>query len=120
MGVKGLWKLLEPVGRRVDLATLRGTIVAVDASIWLVQFVKAMRGPDGEALPAAHLLGTFRRVLRLLFFRIRPVFVFDGGTTPLKRRTVLLRAPRRATHDAQHSALLRRIVLNAALRSRSG
>jgi DNA excision repair protein ERCC-5 len=37
----------------------------VDASIWLMQFVKAMRGEDGQMLPNAHLLGTFRRLVKV-------------------------------------------------------
>lgn len=37
MGVKGLWDLLAPAGRRVSAANLKGKIVAVDAAIWLVQ-----------------------------------------------------------------------------------
>lgn len=90
----------------------------MDASIWLTSFVKAMRDGEGETLANAHLLGTFRRVLRLLFYRIRPIFVFDGGAPQLKRRTVLLRAQRRATQAAQHGAVLRRLVLGAALRGR--
>ena len=82
MGVKQLWKLLLPVARRVDIATLSGKVVAVDASIWLIQFVKAMRDSNGEMIMNAHLLGTFRRICRLLFHRIRPIFVFDGGLFP--------------------------------------
>lgn len=40
MGVKGLWPLLEPMGRRVNIESLAGKRLAVDASIWLVQFLK--------------------------------------------------------------------------------
>lgn len=32
---------------------------------------------------------------QLLFHRIRPVFVFDGGTPALKRKTVMTRKQRR-------------------------
>lgn len=35
-----------------------------DASIWVHQFVKAMRDSQGEPLPNAHLLGFFRRACR--------------------------------------------------------
>lgn len=62
-----------------------------DASIWLVQFIKAMRNEKGEMLHNAHLLGFFRRICRLLFHRIRPVFVFDGATPALKKRTTIAR-----------------------------
>ena len=57
MGVKGLWNLLEPTGRRVDISTLSGRRVAVDASIWLVQFIKAMRDEGRDIIHNAHLLG---------------------------------------------------------------
>ena len=46
MGVKGLWRLLLPIGRRISIETLAGKVLAVDASIWLTQFVKAMRDPQ--------------------------------------------------------------------------
>jgi hypothetical protein len=60
MGVQGLWELLQPVGRTVDLQTMANRRYAVDASIWITQFVKAMRDEDGSktatavALPHAH------------------------------------------------------------------
>ena len=57
MGVKGLWNLLEPAGRRVNVEMLAGRRVAVDASMWLVQFIKAMRDEQGEMIHNAHLLG---------------------------------------------------------------
>ncbi|CAA6669033.1 unnamed protein product [Spirodela intermedia] len=75
MGVQGLWELLAPVGRRVSVETLAGK-----RSIWLVQFIKAMRDEKGEMVRNAHILGFFRRICKLLFLRTRPVFVFDGGT----------------------------------------
>src|SRR5947199_8324613 len=89
MGVKGLWSLLAPVARPVRLETLGNTKLAVDASIWLHQFLKAMRDKDGNALRNAHILGFFRRVCKLLFYNIKPVFVFDGGVPVLKRQTIV-------------------------------
>ena len=41
MGVKDLWTLLEPSAERVDLSGLRGKRIAVDASIWMVQFTES-------------------------------------------------------------------------------
>jgi len=111
MGVKQLWKLLLPVARRVDIATLSGKVVAVDASIWLIQFVKAMRDSNGDMIMNAHLLGTFRRVCRLLFHRIRPIFVFDGGTPALKRRTVLMRNERREAQGAKLRKAAQRLLM---------
>ena len=87
MGVQGLWTLVEPVGRQINVEALGGKRMAVDASIWLVQLLKAMRDQQGEVLRQAHLVGFFRRICKLLFYRIKPVFVFDGATPALKRAT---------------------------------
>lgn len=88
MGVKDLWQLLSPIGRRVSIETLEGKTLAIDASIWITQFIKAMRDEEGKMRKNAHLIGTLRRILRLLYHRIRPLFVFDGATPELKLRTV--------------------------------
>ena len=121
MGVNGLWKLLSPCGRRIDIASLRYKTLAIDASIWLAQFVKAMRDPEtGRMLPNAHLLGTFRRVVKLLMNRIRPVFVFDGGVPTLKRRTILARAMRREQQVEGVRRTAQRLLLNQLERQRLG
>ncbi|KAJ1950103.1 DNA repair protein rad2 [Linderina pennispora] len=106
MGVKGLWTLLEPSGRPVRLETLAGKRLAVDASIWLYQLFKAMRDDDGNPLEEAHILGFYRRISKLLFYDIRPVFVFDGAAPELKKATVAERQARREerTRDAKHAA----------------
>jgi DNA excision repair protein ERCC-5 len=65
MGVLNLWKLLQPCGRRVAVETLRGQILAVDVSIWLTQFIKAMRDDEGQMAKNAHLVGTFRRICKV-------------------------------------------------------
>ena len=115
MGVNGLWKAVEPVGRRVDIATLRGRVLAVDVSIWLVQFIKAMRDEVGNTLPDTHILGMLRRICKLLFHRIRPIFVFDGGAPALKKRVVAERRMQRErqaerTRAMAHKLLLRRVL----------
>jgi DNA excision repair protein ERCC-5 len=96
MGVKGLWRLLLPIGRRISIETLTGKILAVDASIWLVQFLKAMRDEStGKVTAAAHLIGFFRRICRLRYHGIKPVFVFDGATPEIKKREIMNRRKRR-------------------------
>ena len=105
MGVKGLWRLLLPIGRRISIETLEGKILAVDASIWMTQFLKAMRDPESGAVrPAAHIIGFFRRLCKLRFHGIRPVFVFDGATPDIKRRELQQRRRRRDHFVAQHGA----------------
>jgi XPG N-terminal domain len=63
--------------------------------------MKVMRDDEGEFLKNGHLLGFFRRICRLLFYKIRPVFVFDGATPALKRLTVAARRRRREVQGAQ-------------------
>ena len=54
-----------------------------------------MRDKEGNALRNSHVVGFFRRICKLLFFGIKPVFVFDGGAPILKRQTVGARKARR-------------------------
>ena len=58
-----------------------------DVSIWLQRIMKAARETGGG--PAMYLRGMFIRVCKLLFFGIRPVFVFDGPAPALKRSTLV-------------------------------
>ncbi len=65
MGVHGLWPLLEPVGRRVNIETLSHKRLAIDSSIWLFQFMRAMRDEQtGDMVKNAHLKGFFSRICR--------------------------------------------------------
>ncbi|GMG39241.1 unnamed protein product [Ambrosiozyma monospora] len=95
MGVHGLWEILGPTARPVRLESLGRKKLAVDASIWIYQFLKAMRDKEGHQLKNAHIVGFFRRICKLLYFGIQPVFVFDGGVPVLKRQTIAKRRQRR-------------------------
>lgn len=78
----------------------------------MVQFVKAMRDEKGEMVRNAHLLGFFRRICKLLFLRTKPVFVFDGGTPALKRRTVIARRRQRENAQAKVRKTAEKLLLN--------
>ncbi|KAK2590247.1 DNA repair protein rad2 [Conoideocrella luteorostrata] len=95
MGVNGLWTVVQPCARPTNLATLNRKRLAVDASIWIYQFLKAVRDKEGNALRNSHVVGFFRRICKLLWFGIQPVFVFDGGAPALKRATIQGRQRRR-------------------------
>ncbi|KAI4098934.1 MAG: hypothetical protein L6R37_006232 [Teloschistes peruensis] len=95
MGVTGLWSILQPCARPIKIETLNRKRLAVDASIWIYQFLKAVRDKEGNALRNSHVVGFFRRICKLLFFGIKPVFVFDGGAPALKRQTISVRKKRR-------------------------
>jgi DNA excision repair protein ERCC-5 len=111
MGVKGLWRLLLPIGRRVSIEVLEGKILAIDASIWLTQFLKAMRDPEtGSVKPAAHLIGFFRRLAKLRFHGIRPVLVFDGATPIIKLREINQRRQRREQFAPNTAGAVQRLA----------
>lgn len=95
MGVTGLWTVVQPCARPIKIETLNRKRLAVDASIWIYQFLKAVRDKEGNALRNSHVVGFFRRICKLLFFGIKPVFVFDGGAPALKRQTINGRKQRR-------------------------
>src|SRR5438046_960280 len=95
MGVTGLWAVLQPCARPIKLETLNKKRLAVDASIWIYQFLKAVRDKEGNALRNSHIVGFFRRICKLLYFGIKPVFVFDGDAPALKRQTIAGRRRRR-------------------------
>ena len=93
MGVHGLWTLLKPAGRRISVEQLRGKILAIDASIWIIQFlyVTSQKVSNVKATLPTELEivnGFVRRICRLLYFGIKPVFVFDGDFPAIKRKTI--------------------------------
>ena len=48
----------------VVIGLIRKASWSVDASIWVNQFLKAMRNQQGEVIHNAHLLGFFRRICK--------------------------------------------------------
>ncbi|TNY17791.1 XPG N-terminal domain-containing protein [Rhodotorula diobovata] len=97
MGVQGLWEIVGLVARPITLRleSLEDKRLAIDAGIWLHQFQMAMRDRKmGDTLHGAHIvpvalaMGTSRRILKLLFHGIKPVFVFDGDDSRLKMSTI--------------------------------
>uniref|UniRef100_A0AAR2LU26 XPG N-terminal domain-containing protein n=1 Tax=Pygocentrus nattereri TaxID=42514 RepID=A0AAR2LU26_PYGNA len=126
MGVHGLWKLLESTGKPVNPETLEGKILAVDISIWLNQAVKGVRDRDGNSVQNAHLLTLFHRLCKLLFFRIKPIFVYDGDAPLLKKQTLAIRRQRKEemareskqTNEKLLRTFLKRQAIKAALGDR--
>lgn len=51
--------------------------------------VKGFQDADGARLENAHLLGLFHRLCKLMYYRVKPVFVFDGGVPILKQETIV-------------------------------
>ncbi|KAG7451252.1 PIN domain-like protein [Guyanagaster necrorhizus] len=110
MGVKSLWNLLTAVGRPVMLETMEGKTMAIDSSIWIYQFQATMRAKDGRALTNAHVLGFLRRICKLLFYGMKPVFVFDGGAPALKKATLTERRKKKSGAAASHVKLAEKLL----------
>ncbi|KAI0787632.1 hypothetical protein C8Q74DRAFT_1252930 [Fomes fomentarius] len=110
MGVKSLWQLLDPVGRPVLLETMEGKSMAIDSSIWIYQFQATMRDKEGRGLVNAHVVGFLRRICKLLFYGIKPVFVFDGGAPALKMATIAERKKKKSGAAASHAKVAERLL----------
>eukprot|EP00106_Octopus_bimaculoides_P002419 XP_014769861.1 PREDICTED: DNA repair protein complementing XP-G cells-like [Octopus bimaculoides] len=112
MGVHGLWSLLQPVGKPIRLEALEGKILAIDVSLWLHQAAKGMRDRSGNPIPNAHLIVLFNRVCKLLYYRIKPIFVFDGGVPVLKWQTLAHRREQKETAADKSGEISNKLLHN--------
>ncbi|KAF8907309.1 hypothetical protein CPB84DRAFT_1768873 [Gymnopilus junonius] len=69
-----------------------------------------MRDKEGRVLVNAHVLGFLRRISKLLFYGIKPVFVFDGGAPALKRNTLNDRRKKKSGAATSHSKLAEKLL----------
>uniref|UniRef100_A0A0C9QDH7 ERCC5_0 protein n=1 Tax=Fopius arisanus TaxID=64838 RepID=A0A0C9QDH7_9HYME len=112
MGVTGLWRLIDASGKPVPPESLEGKVLAIDISIWIHQVLQGYQDGRGNALPNAHLLGLFTRICKLLYFKIKPVFVFDGGVPLLKKTTIAARKKQKALALGKAEKLKNDLILN--------
>ena len=91
----------------VDVKSLKGNIIALDAYNALYQFLAAIRQPDGTPLMdrmgriTSHLSGLFYRTINLAEEGVKPVYVFDGEPPRFKARELEERARRREEAEAR-------------------
>ena len=97
----------------IDLADLRGRSLAVDAFNVLHQFLALIRTregkplTDGEGHVTSHLVGLAYRTTRLVAdYRIKPVFVFDGRSPPMKHAEVEKRRASRRKAEEEYEAAI--------------
>jgi len=78
----------------MELKTLQGRRVAIDAYNTIYQFLSTIRQRDGTPLMdskgkiTSHLSGLLYRVSNLVEMDIRPIFVFDGEPPKFKQKTI--------------------------------
>lgn len=91
--------------REVELTSLHGRKIAIDASMAIYQFLIAVRsgGPNQQAAMltneqgeiTSHIQGMFNRTIRFMTEGIKPVFVFDGKPPQIKSGELLKRREKR-------------------------
>lgn len=97
----------------IDLTSLRGKTVAIDAYNALYQFLAIIRQPDGTPLMdhsgriTSHLSGLFYRTCNLLELGIRPIYVFDGKPPVLKEAEIKSRMKVKEEAIKKYEAALR-------------
>jgi len=80
--------------KELEVENLSGKTIAVDAFLWLHQFLSIIRQPDGTPLKdsqgriTSHLSGIFYRSAKLIENGLNLVYVFDGPTHEFKKSTV--------------------------------
>jgi len=78
--------------KKISLRDLKGKTVAIDASLFLYQFLSSIRQADGAPLSdsngevTSHLSGLFQRSASLMGQGIRLIYVFDGSAPALKEK----------------------------------
>lgn len=80
---------IEILRMKLEIPNCFPLLTLPDISIWLNQALKGVRDRHGNPVENAHLLTLFHRLCKLLFFRIRPIFVFDGDAPLLKKQTLV-------------------------------
>ncbi|KAL7074405.1 hypothetical protein ACQ4LE_006763 [Meloidogyne hapla] len=86
MGIQGLWPLLKEASTPNSLDELEGKRLAIDISLWIHQ---AQCFDIDKRSNKPHLTVLINRIAKLLFYKIRPVFVFDGENLPRFKKQIL-------------------------------
>lgn len=99
--------------REVELKSLHGRKIAIDASMAIYQFLIAVRsgGPNHAATmltnadgdTTSHIQGMFNRTIRFLTEGLKPVFVFDGKPPSFKSGELQKRREKRVKAQEQLS-----------------
>ena len=100
MGVKHLWSIIQPVGKKEPLESLRGKTLCVDLSAWICQ---AETLPLKHTIAKPYLRNTIFRVLCLKRLGTRLIFLTEGKPPELKWNLVLAKVAARTEHGKKGS-----------------
>ena len=70
------------------------------------------RGASNASNDFMVLDGFLKRVCKLLFFGIKPVFVFDGSTPSLKKKTLMMRRKKRQRQQVNYGKAAEKLLHN--------
>eukprot|EP00039_Didymoeca_costata_P015251 m.255754 g.255754 ORF g.255754 m.255754 type:complete len:534 (-) comp16184_c0_seq25:3009-4610(-) len=108
MGIAGLLPLLKPVSIPVNIKTLSGKTVAVDAYCWLHKgaFGCPLELVQGKATDT-YIKFCMKRISLMVKYNVTPYLVFDGAYLPSKACKETERAERRSRYRIQGMEYLR-------------
>jgi flap endonuclease-1 len=97
MGIKDLLKFLRKNSPgcliKKKITDYEGKTIAIDTSLIIYKYITAVRktGKDllsNEGRITSHLLGIINLIIKLLNYKITPVFIFDGKAPNIKKNTL--------------------------------
>jgi len=100
------------VKEEITLEHLSGKTLGIDSHNIIYQFLSSIRGPDGSPLMdsngnvTSHLTGLLYRTANILEKGIKPVFIFDGIPSELKKKTLAERHRIRTEAIKEHEKAL--------------
>lgn len=84
-----MWSIIQPVGKKEPLESLRGKTLCVDLSTWICQAEET--APLKHAVAKPYLRNTIFRVLCLKRLGTRLIFLTEGKPPELKWNVILAR-----------------------------
>lgn len=114
MGVHNLWPLLSASGHTTSLEYYSSKKLAIDTSIWLHQYAFVTVGPE---VSTSLLFGLFCRILKMKYYGIKPVFIFDGKTPALKQKC-LERRRKKWNDEKRMKGALKKLIMREKLKAK--
>ncbi|XP_049851153.1 uncharacterized protein LOC126325491 [Schistocerca gregaria] len=115
MGIHGLLPILASITQKVHISQYSGMRVAVDAYVWLHRGAYSCSYELCQNLSThKYLQYCMKMVHMLLYHKITPVLVFDGGQLPSKRQVELNRYKKRSENRDKAVLLLQQGQKRAA------
>jgi len=89
MGIEGLLQVLKPVTTKTHIRNFSNKTAAIDASCWLYKGTYSCSWDLSQGVKTYDYLHFMYHMIKVLqSYSITPIFVFDGLTLPLKKKTV--------------------------------